>query len=111
MSPSTLAPLQKTIYTGTFISTPTLGSLQVLERHAVGVDEEGVIRFVCEIETGDYGPGLLMDVEEWIEVVGWKMEEVRWVKGGNGGDSWWFPGFVGELEILLFFLALFLRGR
>ena len=90
MPPITPSPLQKTIYTGTFISTPTLDSLSVLENHAIGVDEEGVIKFICKIGTEKDG------VKEWMNHSGWKVEEVRWVEGGDGGDSWWFPGFVGE---------------
>lgn len=100
MSP-TPPPLQKTIFTGTFICTPTLTSLRVLENHAIGVDEEGVIKFICKIGTEEDG------VKEWMNVVGWRVEDVRWVNGGEGGGSWWFPGFVGELGWLFFFLSGF----
>ena len=100
-------PLTPTLYTGTFISTPSLSSsLQVLENYAVGVDEEGVIRFVCELE-GKRGDGNGNGVKEGngvrerVEGMGWRMEDVRVVEGGKGGNSWWFPGFVGGLEVFL----------
>ena len=83
-------PLPPTIYTGTFISTPVLNSLQVLEKHAIGVDEEGMIRFICR--EGDW--------EEQVVGTGWRMEECRVVEGGEG--SWWFPGFVGGWELFQF---------
>ena len=96
--PTTPTPLPKTIYTGTFISTPVLNSLQVLEKHAVGVDEEGVIRFVCTL--GE-------EVKEQVGLLGWEMGEVRWVEGGGEGRSWWFPGFVGGWDFFFFISFLF----
>ncbi len=89
--------LPKTVYTGTFISTPTLGELRVLERHAVGVDEEGVIRFVC---------ALGKELGEQVGLLGWEMEEVRVVEGGGEG-SWWFPGFVGGWDLLFLLIFFF----
>lgn len=93
-----IPPLQKTIYTGTFISTPSLGSLRVLENHAVGVDENGVIKFICKIGTEKDG------VNQWMNIEGWKGEEVRWVEGGIGGEV------GGSLGLLVswggFFLSL-----
>ena len=71
----------------------------MLENYAVGVDEEGVIRFVCELEGGDGG-----GVKEQVEMLGWDLEECRIVEGGKGGNSWWFPGFVGRWD---FFIGVF----
>ncbi|KAL2038793.1 hypothetical protein N7G274_008551 [Stereocaulon virgatum] len=84
--------LQKIIYTGTFLSTPSLDELQVLASHAVGVDEDGVIRHIEHMsDQSDTG------IQELAVSWGWgKWEEGKWscVKGGAGGNSWWFPGFV-----------------
>ncbi|KAL9639074.1 MAG: hypothetical protein Q9164_001171 [Protoblastenia rupestris] len=38
--------IKPTVYTGTFIHTPSLGGLEVLANKAVGVDKDGVIRFI-----------------------------------------------------------------
>lgn len=89
---------KKTIYTGTFISTPTLNSLQVLENHAVGVDESGTIRHVCPLPSQDFE---LADLSMIAEAWGWGPSddgETTWLwrSGGNGRSSWWFPGFVGK---------------
>lgn len=48
-----------------------------------------MIKFICKIGTEKDG------VKDCMNVEGWRVEEVRWVEGGHGGDSWWFPGFVG----------------
>ena len=93
----TLSPTpRKTVYTGTFIHTPTLGALTVLEDAAVGV-EEGVIRFV---EEGlDFGSGEASGLKRRVEAWGWVWGEGEWVDGNRGdgkGRGWWFPGFVGK---------------
>ena len=58
-------------YTGTFIHTPTLGKLEVLENKRVSIDGRG---FIVSIEDLD-------DRGEAKE---------------KGVVKWWFPGFVGE---------------
>ena len=106
-------PLKKTVYTGTFISTPSLGSLKVLEDAAIGVDEAGIIRYIesnleldPELSEEKYESALCELVRGW----GWDwraVERVRetgegkvkggiGVKGGGGGKGWFFPGFIGE---------------
>lgn len=97
-----MSPLQKTIYTGTSIYTPTLGSLSVSEHLAIGVDEEGVIRHITDLSPD----GELHDRDDSEDetkrvkaaAVKWGWGEVgwRWVHGGKEGTSWWFPGFVGK---------------
>ncbi|KAG7002078.1 mediator of RNA polymerase II transcription subunit 17 [Physcia stellaris] len=97
-SPPEKAPLKKTVYTGTFISTPTLGSLKVLEDAAVGVDEAGVIRYVeSDLECDSEGDG--RECEAVVRGWGWDwgmwcgLEDWgRW--RGRGGKGWFFPGFV-----------------
>lgn len=108
--------LKKTVYTGTFISAPTLDSLKILENAAVGVDEEGVIRFVeqelgqgAEWDEGRNGKVVELVVRGW----GWDWEGVQWVRGprvdgdghghGGRGRGWFFPGFVGEWDLSFFF--------
>jgi len=98
----------KTIYTGTFISTPTLNSLQVLKNHAMGVDKDGVIRHIAPLPPQDSigATDHMIGVADLVESWGWgklrmledgcEESEWRWVNGGNGGSSWWFPGFVGK---------------
>ena len=81
--------LKRTLYTGTFISTPTPSSLRILENHAVAVDEDGIIRHVGALEAGDG--------RAWVER-NWGGEG-EWVRG----EGWWFPGFVGEWVFVLFF--------
>ena len=106
--------MKRTVYTGTFISIPSLTSpLLVREDHAVGVDEEGVIRFIEKIEIRD---------EDWPERRNLRPSEdrardsavLRMEKGWGWGRfedpdgrmverrSWWFPGFVGECDFALF---------
>lgn len=112
-------PLKRTLYTGTFISTPTPSSLSVLENHAVVVDEKGVIIdkivFPRGGERGGEGGGekggeegvgggekegegesegvRYEDLKNWVERKWGVGVEWEWVQGGRG---WWFPGFVGE---------------
>ena len=82
----------------------------MLENHAVGVDEEGVIRFICPLGGGD---GVMdVRVKEQVEGLGRRMEDCRIVQGGKGkgkgdGGSWWFPGFVGGLENFILFIRLY----
>ena len=45
-------------------------------------------------------------VREQVEGMGWRMEDCRVVEGGNQGNGWWFPGFVGGLEIFFFLISL-----
>jgi len=91
-------PLKKTIYTGNFVHTPSLGSLSVLEKYAIAVDEEGVIRHIEQLE-----PEVEV-VDQPAKVVakylGWEGCEV--VRAGRSAADkegvWWFPGFVGESD-------------
>lgn len=99
-----MPPLQKTIYTGTFIYTPTLGTLSIRENLAVGVDEEGVIRNITDLSLSDFQHDRSdVDIETTrvravAEKWGWGETGWKWVVGGKEGRSWWFPGFVGKLH-------------
>lgn len=112
MGPPNTSPLQRTLYIGNFLWTPSLGQLKVLENTVIGVDESGVIAFILEggddepMETargsGDvqFRPPILGKVRGH----GWKNGEWDCVVGGRGGRGWWFPGFIGAL--LRYFLLL-----
>ena len=78
---------KRQIFTGTFIHTPNLGELEVLENKAVFVEDGVIVRIAEEREVGESA------LREGWEVVG--------LGGGKGGKGkgecrWWFPGFVGE---------------
>jgi guanine deaminase len=70
-----------TLYRGTFIHTPVLGSLEVIEHGIAGVDEDGAITL---LETGK-------SVDEVIEQYGLQGVDVVDIDGGN---RFFFPGFV-----------------
>ena len=107
------SPLKKTVYKGTFIHTPTLGVLEVLEDAAVGVDEEGRIVFIDRGgRDGGDGRGVEQEKEGWegCEVVGCDVGD------GRKGEGFWFPGFVGEFVRLFvlfscYFCCCFLLWR
>lgn len=103
---------KKRIYTGTFIHTPTLGSLSVLENTSVGVNEDGVIEWVERSErskrsieiSGDGGGGgskhgeggskeRVLEGKKWEDEV---MEAVEVEGFDDDGWGWYFPGFVGR---------------
>lgn len=91
--PPSISP---TIYTGTFIHTPTLGSLDILRNAAVAVDEHGVIVSVrrdLDLRELDDKESLVAGVERGDEGGKWEV----FVGGGGGSGRWWCPGFVGEL--------------
>lgn len=97
-----MPPLQRTIYTGTFIYTPTLGSLSISEHLAIGVDE-GVIRHIKDLSPNgrQYDRRDVVNETERVRAAavkwGWGETGWKWVVGGKEGRSWWFPGFVGKL--------------
>lgn len=87
--------LQKSIYTGTFLSTPSLGHLQILEHHAVGVDEDGIIRHISSLLDQSNE-----SVYALAKIWGWGTKGYTVVEGAIEGNSWWFPGFVGKQIVL-----------
>ncbi|KAL8802350.1 MAG: hypothetical protein Q9200_006608, partial [Gallowayella weberi] len=96
--------LQKMVYIGNFIHTPTRSALEVLDRGVVGVDEEGVIVFVEKVVRGLYegvdGDGELDEgrLREVVERYGWRWEEVeecvQVARYWEGGKWFFVPGFV-----------------
>lgn len=93
--------LKRTIYTGTFIHTPTLGNLEIIEYGAVGVDENGIIRFVEELPENRRERAVAKRV---AEEHGWD-DGVDVVVGWQERSSFWFPGFVGRSWLLFFNLS------
>lgn len=73
-------PITKAIYLGAFAHSKSLSELEVCEKGAIGVDEEGIIRFV-ERKVG----------EQDVRKEGWEDAKVVEVR-----DGFWFPGFIGE---------------
>ena len=97
--------IKPTVYTGTFIHTPSLGGLEVLANKAVGVDKDGVIRFIedCPEANDDK----IAFIETIFQHMGLQVEdfgEWEYVRGRSGKrvERWWFPGFVGEIYFLLY---------
>ncbi|KAL8862400.1 MAG: hypothetical protein Q9178_001409 [Gyalolechia marmorata] len=110
--------LQKKVFVGTFIHTPTLSppTLSVFENTIVGVDEQGIMKFIEKDVEGldDKEQGLEVPVDEYrkdrniknnawftgvrgvVEKNGWKMEDVEELvsSGGNGDD---------QMRVLLWF--------
>ena len=85
-----MSPSRKTLYVGTFIHTPSLGHLEVLENAVVGVDEDGAIAFIKRgVDPEDGLLGILGNN-------GWDDAEVVRCEGSERGIGWFFPGFVGE---------------
>ncbi|KAL9130705.1 MAG: hypothetical protein Q9217_001184 [Psora testacea] len=88
------------VYVGTFIYTPHLGALKVLEHKAIGVDKDGVIRFIvdCHGSTEDDEIAIvekIFEQKDWqlTEFCGWALVRGRSEKGVQ---RYWFPGFVAR---------------
>ncbi|PVH97024.1 guanine deaminase [Periconia macrospinosa] len=76
-------PIPKTIYIGSFAHCISLNELEVCERGAIGVDEEGVIRFV-ERNVSNEEDIKLNFGEEWKDAKVVRLE----------GKGFFFPGFI-----------------
>lgn len=92
-----LPPLKRTIYTGTFIHTPTPGYLEIIENGAIGVDENGIIIFVVKLLENHQ---VKVVAKRVAETYGWD-HGADVVACGHGRSSFWFPGFVGR-SLLIF---------
>ncbi|CBY00019.1 hypothetical protein LEMA_P076080.1 [Plenodomus lingam JN3] len=78
------APISRTIYTGPFVHSVSLGKLEICERAAIGVDENGIIAFV-EKNTEEDSIGKIKGRRE-----GWSDAHVVSIEG----DGFYFPGFI-----------------
>ena len=76
------ASISKTIYLGSFVHCETLTELDICEKGAIGVDENGVIQLVEKD----------VEVEKVQEKHGdWKDAKVVRLRG----NGFFFPGFIG----------------
>lgn len=78
-------PAKKTIYTGTFIHSKSLGEVEFLHETAVLVDEAGKIIAIKPCASSH---------DELFAEVGWAPAEVE-VKA-CGKEQFFFPGFIGN---------------
>ena len=77
------APIQKTIYLGTFVHSKSLTELDILEHAAIGVDENGIISFL------EKGVTNLQDIKN--QKPEWKGAKTVTPRHKN---SFFFPGFI-----------------
>lgn len=82
---------KRQIFSGTFVHTPSLGELEVLEDKAVFVEDGVIVKIEDESVVGEFKEG----GDEGWEVVRLGYSGDRKGKG-VGECRWWFPGFVGE---------------
>ena len=100
--------LLPTIYVGTFIHTPSLGELEILENSIIRVDASGIIvgiqknvlPSVDEREKDPKWEGCINRLTEDWELIQNTKEEVRVERGRLDGSGWWCPGFVGRQWLL-----------
>lgn len=84
--------IKYTGYYGTFVHTPQLGKLEVLNRTLVGVDTNGTIDFIIPINSKD------ADIKELIlkhsSIKGLNENDVEIVDISNEETRFFFPGFI-----------------
>lgn len=73
-------PIRKTIYLGSFVHSVTLADLEICEKGAIGVDEQGVIHFV---EKNTSPKETLQKHPEW--------KDAHTI---HVSDGFFFPGFI-----------------
>ncbi|KAF2852425.1 guanine deaminase [Plenodomus tracheiphilus IPT5] len=77
-------PISKTIYTGTFVHSASLSRLEICEKSAIGVDENGIIAFIEKNSDGS-SIGKIRSRRE-----GWSDAQVIDIEG----TGFYFPGFI-----------------
>ncbi|KAL8770131.1 MAG: hypothetical protein Q9194_005257 [Teloschistes cf. exilis] len=82
--------VKRTIYTGTFIHTPSPGYLEIIENGAIGVDEDGIIIFIVKLLENHHVKKVAKRV---AETYGWD-HGVDVVASVQGRSTFWFPGFI-----------------
>lgn len=80
-----LGPLQKTLYHGNIVHTPTLGALEVLPNAWVGVDEKGTIAFIDT--EGKLTASQVAETHQWDSF------DLDVFELGSDPTRFWFPGF------------------
>lgn len=74
------APINKTIYLGSFVHCIALGDLEICENGAIGVDEQGIIQFV--------------EKDTCLETIFQKHADWKSAKTISVTDGFFFPGFI-----------------
>ena len=104
MSSSTI--ISPTIFLGTFIHNASLEELAVFEKAMVGVDDQGIIRFVQhgqgveEFLVNGSVESLGETARDWIRRR--ESEEIRIHDiTAQETNQFWFPGFVGKWLLIL----------
>ena len=82
------APLQRTVYVGTFLHSASLELVEVRENTAIGVDEDGIIAFVWEFDTENE-----QGLRDYVQLHGWADYQIH--RAPRSNVSFWFPGFIG----------------
>ncbi|KAH9871865.1 hypothetical protein J1614_006123 [Plenodomus biglobosus] len=77
-------PISRTIYTGPFVHSASLSKLEICEKAAIGVDENGIIAFVEKITEGGSIAGIKSRQEGWLDAQVVSIE----------GVGFYFPGFI-----------------
>lgn len=77
-------PISRTIYTGPFVHCVSLSKLEICEKAAIGVDENGIIAFIEKTTEG----GGVADIKSRQE--GWSDAQVVSIEG----VGFYFPGFI-----------------
>jgi len=82
-----LDPIPYTVYYGTFVHTPKFGSLEVMPKTAVGVDNTGVITFIQQHFQDDL-------LQLGIDKFGVGESSIKVVDKSGSETKFFFPGFI-----------------
>lgn len=74
------ATIQRTIYTGPFVHSVSLTELEICEKGAIGVDENGIIAFVEK----ELDLGAVQEKHSWQDATSVQLK----------GNAFFFPGFI-----------------
>jgi guanine deaminase len=79
------APISKSIYIGPFVHSKSLSELEIQEHGAIGVDEDGIIRFVeRNLQDGSLSNLIQQKGDDWTDA---QIVEIN-------GSGFFFPGFI-----------------
>ena len=103
----------RTIYFGTFVHNASLKELAVLSDGMVGVDSQGIIRFIDQgaavqnYRSAGKNDGLSEIAREWIRGVQGRGTILNFHGSQEGAVAFWYPGFVGKREIPFIYCTYF----
>ena len=85
------APISKSIYIGPFVHSKSLSELEIQEHGAIGVDEDGIIRFVeRNLHDGSLSNLIQQKGDDWTDA---QIVEIN-------GSGFFFPGFIGAIGLV-----------